>query len=138
MVEKRSNVVFKFKKEPSARAVADNVIRVPNLDDKTVQLGAHDFVLNGDASGVDISKAGDLIKYMRFSNETTFPTTDKMPEGFNPEQVLQDGINPGLHIDDLHAAGITGKGITVAIIDQALNTEHVEIKDNIVHNIFNI
>ena len=125
--------IFKFKKEPGAKAEPDNFIRVPSFADKTAQLGSYDFVLNGDASALDISDAGDLLKYMRFSNETIFPSKDKMPDGFEPDKVLESGKAPGLHIGDLHDAGITGKGITVAIIDQALNTEHVEIKDNIVH-----
>ena len=56
-----------------------------------------------------------------------------MPDGFNPQQVLENGKAPGLNIADLHTMGITGKGITVAIIDQPLNTEHIEIRDNIIH-----
>lgn len=125
--------IFKFKKEPAARTVVMDDIRVPNFADRTTPIGAHGFVLWGDASNVDLSDADIALKNIRFSNETIFPSKDRMPDGFDPEKVLEDGKNPGLHIDDLHAAGITGKGITVAIIDHALNTEHVEIKDNIIH-----
>ena len=125
--------VFKFQKAPRAEPVRQNDIRLPNFSDKSTQMDAHSFVLWGDASNVDLSNAGEAIKYIRFANDTVFPSNDKMPEGFNPEQEFQEGLNPGLHVRDLHALGITGKNITVAIIDQPLNTEHVEIKDNIVH-----
>ena len=127
------NFTFKFQKAPRAEPVRQNDIRVPNFSDKSVKMDAHSFVLWGDASNVDLSDAGEVIKYIRFANDTVFPSKDKMPDGFNPEQEFQEGLNPGLHVRDLHALGITGKNITVAIIDQPLNTEHVEIKDNIVH-----
>lgn len=128
-----NNFLFKFKKEHRAEPVVGNTVRIPNFADKTTQIGAHGFVVYGNASNADLSNAGDALKNIRFGNTTIFPAADKMPDGFSPDQVLEDGKKPGLHIGDLHAAGITGKGITVAIIDQALNTEHVEIKDNIIH-----
>ncbi|MBP3545414.1 MAG: hypothetical protein J6J82_03870 [Alphaproteobacteria bacterium] len=122
-----------FKKNDGAKPIAQNFIRVPDFNDKTHELEAHSFVLYGDASEVDLSNAGDMLPCIRFNSKTKFPSTDKMPDGFNPQQVLENGKAPGLNIADLHTMGITGKGITVAIIDQPLNTEHIEIKDNIVH-----
>lgn len=122
-----------FKKNKSAKPVARNDIRVPDFNDENLELDAHTFVLWGDASKVDFSNADNMFPYIRFSTETKFPSADKMPKGFNPQQALENGKTPGLNIADLHAMGITGKGITVAIIDKPLNTEHDEIKDNIVH-----
>ena len=122
-----------FKKNDGAKPIAQNNIRIPDFNDKTHELDAHTFVLYGDASGVDFSNAGDKLPYIRFSSETKFPGADKIPKGFNPHRVLENGKAPGLNIANLHAMGITGKGITVAIIDQPLNTEHIEIKDNIIH-----
>ena len=122
-----------FKKNKGAKPIAQNDIRVPDFNDKNREFDAHTFVLWGDASEVDFSNAADKFPYIRFSTETKFPTIDKMPKGFNPEQVLENGKAPGLNIANLHAMGITGKGLTIAIIDKPLNTEHVEIKDNIVH-----
>lgn len=121
-----------FKKNKGAKPVATKHIRVPDFDTNT-QLNSQSFVLYGDATNVNFSNAGDKLPYIRFSSKTEFPSVDKMPDGFNPEQVLENGKAPGLSIGDLHAMGITGKGITVAIIDQPLNTEHSEIKDNIIH-----
>ncbi len=121
-----------FKKNKGAKPIAINDIRIPEFDTDT-KLDSQSFVLYGDASEVDFSNAGEKLPYIRFNSKTKFPTIDKMPDGFNPEQVLENGKVPGLSIGDLHAMGITGKGITVAIIDQPLNTEHSEIKDNIIH-----
>lgn len=122
-----------FKKNKGAKPITQNIIRVPDFNDKTHELDAHSFVLYGDASEVDLSNAGDMLPYIHFNSKTKFPSTDKMPDGFNPQQVLENGKAPGLNIADLHTMGITGKGIIVAIIDQPLNTEHIEIKDNIIH-----
>ena len=41
-------------------------------------------------------------------------------------------MNPGLGIRALHEAGVTGQGITAAIIDQPVIPEHPEFKGKIV------
>lgn len=41
-------------------------------------------------------------------------------------QILENGKDPGLQVSQLHAQGITGKGVTVAIIDQPLLPSHPE------------
>lgn len=46
--------------------------------------------------------------------------------------ILKMGMNPGLGIRDLHAEGVTGKGVTVAIIDQNLLLDHPEFQGKII------
>ena len=46
-------------------------------------------------------------------------------------RIMENGKNPGLGIRSLHAQGITGKGINVAIIDQNLLLNHPEFKGKI-------
>ncbi len=47
-------------------------------------------------------------------------------------KVLEEGKNPGLGVRDLHAQGITGEGVNVAIIDQPLALPgHEEFADRI-------
>jgi hypothetical protein len=46
--------------------------------------------------------------------------------------ILKLGMNPGLGIRELHSQGITGKGVTVAIIDQPVVLEHPEFQGKIV------
>ena len=49
-----------------------------------------------------------------------------MPEGFDPELLIEKGKNPGLGIHSLHSKGIDGRGVGMAIIDQPLLTGHQE------------
>ena len=41
-------------------------------------------------------------------------------------EILETGKNPGLHVQELHDRGITGKNVSVAIIDQPLLPGHPE------------
>jgi subtilisin family serine protease len=43
------------------------------------------------------------------------------------------GTVPLIDADDLHAAGITGGGITVAMLDSGLDTDHPDLADDLVH-----
>lgn len=66
--------------------------------------------------------------------DTTFKWPEKLPEGFDPEKLVEECKNPGLGIRKLHEEGITGKGVTVAIIDQKISPSHIEFKDNLIAN----
>lgn len=80
-----------------------------------------------DLSQMDLSMyPSNLADYVDFDSKTRWPEADKMPKGFEPEEVLRDGVNPGLGVRSLHAEGITGRGVSVAIIDQPLLTTHQE------------
>ncbi len=81
-----------------------------------------------DISNEDLSVVED-INDLSFDTNTTWP--DQLPEGFNPEKILEFNKNPGLGIRALHKKGITGKGVSIAIIDQALLLEHEQYKNNI-------
>ena len=101
-----------------------------------------------DLSGLDLSKEKDMFtgplpknyvspedaKQLRIvTNWTTdviWPAADKLPHDFNPIQELEAAKTPTDTVN-LHKAGKTGKGISIAIIDQRLNREHPEYADNI-------
>ncbi len=55
----------------------------------------------------------------------------KVPENFNPGEILELAKKPGLGIRELHKKGITGKGVKIAAIDMLPNAGHVEYKNNI-------
>ncbi len=74
----------------------------------------------------------EILEHATF--DTTFKWPEKLPDGFNPEKIIEEAKNPGLEIHKLHEDGITGKGITVAIIDQKLSESHIEFKDNLISN----
>lgn len=107
---------------------------IPNFDDDESQIKYHWFnAFGADLSNMDLSVLGDKIKYLNFDEKTIFPSADKLPASFNPQKLLENGKNPGLGVRDLHKQRITGKGITVAILDNGFNINHQEIKDNLIH-----
>ncbi len=93
-------------------------------------------------------KPYDDIRYIKYvQEEVTFGKADYCPEDiptytFNvgtilqgnektQTRVLEGGKNPGLGIRALHAQGITGEGVNVAIIDQNLLLDHPEFSGHI-------
>ena len=105
-------------------------------------------VYHVDLSGLDLSKEKDMFtgplpkdyvspedteKLRIVTNWTTdviWPAADKLPPDFNPIKELESAKTPTDTIK-LHKSGKTGKGISIAIIDQRLNREHPEYADNI-------
>jgi serine protease AprX len=68
-----------------------------------------------------------LIKTLWFDDSTIWSKED-LPIAQN---ILNLGMNPGLGIRELHSEGITGKNVTVAIIDQNLVPDHPEFQGKI-------
>jgi len=87
-----------------------------------------------DISSWDLTRytAQELADVITFDSKTKFPPRAKLPKGFSPKKILQNGKNPGLSVRSLHRQGITGKGVTIGIIDQNLLLEHKEYAPNIV------
>lgn len=83
-----------------------------------------------DISEYDLSIVDDYND-LSFNSATIWP--DTLPDGFDPDYILEVNKNPGLGIRDLHEQGITGKGVGIAIIDQALMTDHEQYKDNLMY-----
>ncbi|MCR2044047.1 S8 family serine peptidase [Anaerosalibacter massiliensis] len=82
-----------------------------------------------DLTNIDLSKRFDDLIYADFDNKTQWP--DKLPDGFDPQMIMELGKNPGLGLRELHKKGITGKGIGLAIIDQSLLVDHIEYKEQL-------
>ena len=81
---------------------------------------------------LDLRDQSKAVSKFTFDSQTVWPAADKLPAGFEPTRLLEEGKNPGLGVRKLHAAGIDGKGVGIAIIDQPLLKEHEEYKDRIV------
>jgi hypothetical protein len=79
-------------------------------------------------STVNRSLGAALIKTLWFDQTTKWTTEDKQIA----QNILELGMNPGLGVRALHAQGITGKGVTVAMIDQPMVLDHPEFKGKIV------
>jgi hypothetical protein len=77
-----------------------------------------------DLSSLDLAgRLNDLV-HASFDSRTIWPA--RLPAGFDPAATMALGKNPGLGIRALHARGVTGRGVGIAIIDQALLTDHAE------------
>ncbi len=62
----------------------------------------------------------DIYTYW-FNQNTVFEGNEEIAAA-----VVESGKSPGLNVSGLHDQGITGEGVTVAIIDQPLLTDHPE------------
>ncbi len=79
-----------------------------------------------DLSGLDLRESGKALSFALFDTRTVWPPGDRMPADFDRARILDLGRNPGLGVRRLHARGITGKGVSLAIVDQPLIVEHPE------------
>lgn len=77
-------------------------------------------------AGLDLRDGADVLRTATFDTRTRWPAAARMPSVFDPARTLEVGKDPGLGIRSLHAQGITGKGVRVAIIDQPLLLDHEE------------
>lgn len=93
------------------------------MDDPDTDAGWGDFRC-ADLREMDLSDMLDDLLSSDFDTKTQWP--DNLPEGFDPAALMELGKDPGLGLRVLHAQGITGKGVGIAIIDQALLTGHQE------------
>jgi len=93
----------------------------PNSDD-VWQMDLRSY----DLSGLDLRRSSNDLMYADFDARTKWPSADKMPSGFDWQKIMELGKNPGLGIRSLHARGITGRGVGIAIIDQPLLVDHQE------------
>ena len=77
-----------------------------------------------DLSSLDLrNRLADLLR-ADFDSKTAWPA--ELPSEFDVKRIMELGKNPGLGLRALHQRGITGVGIGVAIIDQALLVDHQE------------
>lgn len=81
-----------------------------------------------DAADFDFSMVSDFGE-ISFNTDTVWP--EDLPEGFDPGEILEFNKDPGLGIRALHERGITGEGVGIAVIDQALFQGHEQYKDNL-------
>jgi len=84
-----------------------------------------------DLSHIDLGGKADDLLCASFDTLTGWP--EKLPSEFIPDHIMELGRNPGLNVRSLHETGITGKGIGIAVIDQALLVDHAEYKGQLRH-----
>ena len=79
-----------------------------------------------DLSRLDLSDSWENLRYAAFDDRTTWPPEDRLPKQFDRKPIVDLGKNPELGVRRLHERGIAGRGVSIAIIDQPLLTEHQE------------
>lgn len=84
---------------------------------------------SGDLSGLDVRDHLNDLSNASFDSKTQWP--DVLPDGFDPGEIMEMGRDPGLNVRALHARGLTGKGVGVAVLDLRLMVEHVEYADRL-------
>ena len=80
---------------------------------------------------LDLRNSLNNLLMAYFDDRTVWPPASKMPPGFDPQYIMGLGKDPGLEVRSLHASGITGKGVGIAIIDQPLLVDHQEYRDQL-------
>lgn len=84
-----------------------------------------------DVSGLELRDAAQDLLQATFDTRTRWPAAEQLPPEFDPARILDLGKNPGLGVRALHARGITGRGVGIAIVDQPLLIDHEEFGDRI-------
>jgi hypothetical protein len=79
-----------------------------------------------DLSGLVLGTSVADLDWANFDTATRWPAAKQLPRNFDPHRIMELGKDPGLGIRGLHARGITGRGIAVAVIDQPLLVTHQE------------
>ena len=82
-----------------------------------------------DLSQLDVSDRLAELLHADFDSKTRWPTT--LPASFDWKRIMELGKDPGLRVRQLHARGITGKGVGIGMIDQTLLVDHVEYGDRL-------
>lgn len=72
-----------------------------------------------------------MLRHLSFDFETFKNTpSQNLPEGWNPETVIENGFQLGQNVDKMHEMGYTGKGINVAVLDTPIII-HNDIKSSL-------
>ncbi len=75
---------------------------------------------------MDLTQSLNELLHADFDSRTVWPPADKLPKEFDVKRIMELGKNPGLGVRKLHARGVTGRGVGIAIIDQVLLVDHQE------------
>ncbi|MCU0288375.1 MAG: S8 family peptidase, partial [Acidobacteria bacterium] len=81
---------------------------------------------------INLENKYDVLLTCSFDTLTPWPSKDRMPQNFNPGEIINIGMDPGLGLKELHSQGITGKDVKVAIIDFPFMPNHEDYRDKVV------
>lgn len=119
--------IFELKTKRSLKTITSNISGIEPFSD-------HYFKnFNDDISSYDFSNNYALLESLCINNENTiFPSENKLPKGYDSDELIEWGKYPGLNMDILWKHGFDGNGSTVAYVDQPIKM-HSEYKDANLH-----
>lgn len=122
--KKEKTIEVSIERHPKPNGSTTVVDKMPEENN----FGSYDLRY-ADISKCDLTKEKDSLLRSDFSSITVWP--EILPDGFEPDKIMERYKNPGLKIRNLHQKGITGKDVGIAIIDQTLLVDHVEYKNQL-------
>ena len=117
------------------------VVRVPPADDwrqlrvapasfdKARKWGPLYDLRHADLSRLDLAGRAADLRNAFFDTETKWP--ESLPPDFDPARTLELNRDPGLGVRRVHALGVTGRGVSAAVIDVPLLLDHAEYADRL-------
>ena len=120
--EEKQTISLPYIERHPSQANYDNFVgkvsKLPNAENGQIE------IRSADLSQADLSDELENLLLTTYDSKTKWP--DNLPEGFNPDKIMEICKDPGLGVRNLHKEGITGKNVGIAIIDQELLTKHEE------------
>ena len=84
-----------------------------------------------DLSQLDLREAAIALTHANFDDRTVWPASDRLPRASTGSAWLNWARTPDCGVRSLHAQGITGRGVGIAIIDNPLLTDHQEYAERL-------
>ena len=97
--------------------------------DKARKWGPLYDLRHADLGALDLTGHAPDLANAFFDTQTKWPRA--LPAGFDPVKILDLNCSPGLGLRVVHAKGVTGKGVSVAIVDTPLLLDHTEYGDRL-------
>jgi len=116
---------------PAADFSRGEITSIPKHDPAKAREGWQVDLRSFDVRKASLKDSEPDLLHADFDSKTRWPEEISTLKTFVPDRIMELGRNPGLGLRSLHAKGITGKGVGIAIIDQALLVDHAEYKDRL-------
>lgn len=102
------------------------LLKYPEMADAFMRWGFCYYDLsNHDLSGL----SEKYLRMITFNSSTKWPNKEKMPRGFNPSEIMGKAKFKPNAIKQMHEVGITGEGVSVAMIDFSLqDLDHQDLE----------
>ncbi len=102
------------------------------LDGKVSNYLLREGLCGRDISQWDLSDLSlEFFKKLCFDSNTKF--SEEQMQKFNPKELLEKAKKPSQDICRLHSQGITGQGLTLAVIDTNIDREHEIFSNGNIH-----